>query len=422
MKRQQSAIRNPKSEIPAHSFQAGRLRALGISHRAAARDLGAPASTFSAYMLTGVLPDRLKNDFAERVDRYIKMKSAQVGHGNEIRGPSLRGHFGQLCMSLNEIAEKTGVDRVILTRGIYRGLWPDETTQKQISTWMERELDLEREDRVLTKISLSEEVLDHFGLKRDPFTNEMGEAEDIFDTKELRDAEKVIMRAVDKAGWTAVTGEIGSGKSTLLKRVESRLVKKKDVLLVKPRIIEKQFLGASHVCDSILQDIGSHAALTHRTLEFKARLVGRTLEECFRDGKKVVILIDEAHLLRDDALLALKRIYEFEIGFKKLLAIILVGQVGLARRLKTNFNLAEVSQRVDLYEIGSLNGALGSYVRHKLERAGSGDKEIFEPAAIKAMADKADTPLAVNNVAAAALIAAWDVGEKKVTAQTVKGL
>jgi len=230
------------------------------------------------------------------------------------------------------------------------------------------------------------------------------------------------MVAVDRAGWTAITGEVGSGKSTLLKRVEARLLKKKDVLMVRPRIIEKQFLGASHVCDSILQDIGSHAALTHRTLEFKARLVGRTLEESFRDGKKVVILIDEAHLLRDDALLALKRIYEFEIGFKKLLAIILVGQVGLARRLKTNFNLAEVSQRVDLYEIGSLNGALGSYVRHKLERAGNGDKEIFEPGAIKAMLEKGDTPLGVNNVAAAAMIAAWDVGEKKVTAATIKGI
>ena len=164
--------------------------------------------------------------------------------------------------------------------------------------------------------------------------------------------------------------------------------------------------------------------LTHRTLEYKARLVGRTLEEAYRDGKKVVIVIDEAHLLRPEALLALKRIYEFEIGFKKLLSIILVGQQGLARQLKSNFELAEVSQRVDLYELGSLNGAVGAYIEHKLSRAGlnGADKDIFDRAALKAIGDRADTPLSVNNLAALALITAHDLSEKHVTGEIVKGI
>jgi type II secretory pathway predicted ATPase ExeA len=161
--------------------------------------------------------------------------------------------------------------------------------------------------------------------------------------------------------------------------------------------------------------------LSHRTLEYRARLVGRTLEEAYKDNRRVVVLIDEAHLLRPDALLALKRLYEFEIGFKKLLSIILIGQDGLARQLRTNFNLTEVSQRVDLYEIGSLNGSLGAYVRHKLERAGAG-RDIFDNSAFKAIGERHDTPLLVNNIAAAALVAAHDLGEKHVTGDIVRSI
>ena len=274
---------------------------------------------------------------------------------------------------------------------------------------------------MLTKVSLSEEVLEFFSLKRDPFTNEMESQEDILDTKELARAEKKILNAVEKGGWIAVTGPVGSGKSTLIKRVESKLRKRPEVALVKPRTIEKQFLGASHVCDSILQDLGVTELLHRRTLEHKARLVGRVLEEAFKDNRRVIVLIDEAHLLRADALLALKRIYEFEIGFKKLLSIILVGQDFLAKNLKTNFQLSEVSQRVDLYEIGSLNGSLGLYIRHKLERAGC-SRELFDNSAFRAIGERFDMPLSVNNLAAAALVAAHDLGEKHVSGEIVRSI
>jgi type II secretory pathway predicted ATPase ExeA len=304
---------------------------------------------------------------------------------------------------------------------IRSGEWDSEERFKKFEAFLE-EKKYGGQKKMLTKISLPDEVIESFHLSRDPFTNEMAEHDDIMDTRELARAEKKIMTAVDKSGWVALTGPVGCGKTTLLKRVEAKLARRRDVVIVKPRTIEKQFLGASHVCDSILQDLGVTELLSRRTLEHKARLVGRVLEEAFKDNKKVILLIDEAHLLRADALLALKRLFELEIGFKKLLSIILVGQDFLARNLRTNFQLSEVSQRVDLYELGSINGSLGAYLAHKLERAGASNKELFDRSAVKAIGERFDTPLAVNNIAAAALIAAHDLGERMVTKEIIQSI
>ena len=413
--------------VPIHKRQAARLSRLGISQRTLEGVLNVAHASIGRYLTTGQLSRQMAaSEFPGRLGRYIKRRETEMKRGIQrepVRVMPMSGRFGKLQMKLHQVAKITGIDRDVLSRGIFGGVWPDEAMRTTVEQWIDKTIDEQEGKIMITKVTLPEETLGYWGLKRDPFTNEMEGGDDIFDSKELGRAEKKIMTAIDKGGWVAVTGPVGSGKSTLLKKVDARLVKRRDVVVVRPRIIEKQCLGASHVCDAILHDLGTGSMLTRRTLEHKARLVGRTLEEASREGKRVVLIIDEAHLLATDALLALKRIYEFEVGFKKLLSIVLVGQTRLANLLKQNFDLAEVSQRVELFEIGSLNGTLGSYVSHKLERAGlNGGREIFDTSAIKEMQRRADTPLAVNNLAAACLLTAWDTGEKRVDANTVRGI
>lgn len=393
-----------------------RFLALKISWAQAASEIGMAKSTLHAFLKGR----KVTHNHAPAVSAWIKSK--QQERTTIKTKPMLRSLFA-LGLGVHEAADAMRLPRSESYRILNTGEWPDEKTLKHFQLWLTNQKE-KGGKKMLTKISLPEEALEHWGLRRDPFTNEMEASEDILDLKDLRAAERKILNAVDKNGWVAVTGPVGSGKTILLKKVEGRLAGKKDVVIVKPRIIEKQYLGASHVCDSILEDLGTSSVLHRATLEHKARLVGRTLEEVYRDGKRVVILIDEAHLLRPEALLALKRIYEFEVGFKKLLSIVLVGQSRLARELKSNFELAEVSQRVDLYELGSLNGAVGQYLLHKLSRAGlnGASAEIFDKSAIKAIQERADTPLSVNNLASAALLSAWDVSEKHVTGEIVKGI
>lgn len=385
-----------------------RFTAAGVSYTVAARDMGIARSSLHRALHRG----------DPKTETVIKQWLAARRARSFYRTGRQMGLLQKNGITIAEAAAGLGVGAVELGQKLSSGEWNDEAEFRRFQKWIEDKKEGGKK-KMLTKITLPEEVLEFFALKRDPFSNEMEGQDDILDTKELGRAEKKILNAVDKGGWIAVTGPVGSGKSTLIKKVKAKLARRRDVAIVEPRTLEKQYLGASHVCDSILQDLGTASVLTHRTLEHKARLVGRTLEEAYKDNRHVIVLIDEAHLLRPDALLALKRIYEFEIGFKKLLSLVLVGQESLARQLKTNFTLTEVSQRVDLYEIGSLNGSLGAYVQHKLDRAGCAGRELFDRSAYKEIGRHWDTPLMVNNVAAAALLRAHDLGQKTVNAEIV---
>jgi MSHA biogenesis protein MshM len=405
-----------------HKEQGERIHRLGISFNSVAKDLKMPRASNNFYFSRGTLAPKHAG-YPDRIDRYIKMKEAELARGKTIAGPNLRGYFIKLGVTYDYIATETGVNRADVNRGILNGIWPDEATRDCVTSWIKEALEQSEGRKMITKISLPEEVVEYFGLERDPFTNEMGDLDDIYETKQLNGAEKKAMVAVDKNGWIAITGPVGSGKTTLVKKIKARLAKRKEVHLVEPQTVEKEYLRVSHVLDSILEDLGPKAVRGRRTLEYKARLVGQTLRDAHQEGRKVVILIDEAHLLNPMMLLGLKRIYEFELEFKKLLAIILVGQPPLARTLRRDLSLSEVGQRVDLFEINNINGAMGPYLEHKLARAGlKGGKEVFDRTALKAMHGRVDTPLALNNLAAQAMINAHDVGEKTVSGKIVESV
>lgn len=403
-----------------HKQQAEMLNKLGISHRAAARDLAVASSVLSRYLLGGKVTRQLGGGFVARVDEYLDKKAASGAA--KFQALPMIGRFSQAAMSLAKVSEATGVDYATLKNGIYFGAWPDESIHTCIAEWIDRELSLREGKKMLTQIFLPEEVLNHWSMKFDPFSSEMRGPEDTLRTKELEKIVALMVKIAYKPGWLTITGDVGSGKSTAVREFRDRVAKKKEIVVIEPKIIQKELLGASHVIDAVLQDLGTQDSLKRNTtLENKARLLHRTAEEALRDGKRPVILIDESHLLSDNTLLCLKRIFEIAVGYQKFTAVILVGQPLLARRLKSNFNLTEAAQRTTVYELGSLNGMTGSYIQYKLERAGC-MKEIFDPAAIKAISKKADTPLGVNCVAAAGLVKAFEFGERHITAQIIEGI
>lgn len=276
---------------------------------------------------------------------------------------------------------------------------------------------------MLTQQPMPNEALAHWGMTRDPFTLELLDSADIADLKELNKAEKKILRAIEKQEWAIITGEVGAGKTTLMRRLHERLATRHDVRLCQPRLFEPQKLSAGHICSALIDDLGLEAPnYVRASVERTARLIGETLQSYKAEGLKLAIIIDEAHLLSSDALKALKRIYDVKAEHQNTLGIILVGQPGLARRLRGDVTLSEVTQRVDLFELNSLNGSSKLYLRHKLDRAGVGDKELFTDGAVKLMAERAHTPLAFNNLAAAALTMGWQVGADQVSVEIVKSV
>ena len=178
-----------------HKLQGERIHALGISFNSVALGIDMPRSSMNHYFQRGRVADKHR-DLPERIERYLKTKTAETARGKTVRGPSLRGKFSQLATTMDYISTETGVDRSDVVRGIREGVWPDEVTRDCVTDWIKEAIEQTEGKRMITKISLPEEVVEHFGLDRDPFTNEMESVEDIFDTKQLQRAEKKILIAL----------------------------------------------------------------------------------------------------------------------------------------------------------------------------------------------------------------------------------
>lgn len=87
-------------------------------------------------------------------------------------------------------------------------------------------------------------------------------------------------------------------------------------------------------------------------------------------GQRHVLIIEEAHALAIPTLKHLKRFYELQDGFKKLLSIILIGQTELEKKLSEhNPEVREVVQRCELVKLPPLDNHVEGYLRHKLDRA-----------------------------------------------------
>jgi type II secretory pathway predicted ATPase ExeA len=158
-----------------------------------------------------------------------------------------------------------------------------------------------------------------FGLTADPFTGDVVKAEDVFLTDDTRFTAEYILQSAKAGGMVALVGESGSGKTTIRRYAVDRMAAEGEkIRVIAPRCIDKTRLTTSSICDAIINDCSTEAP--KRTLEAKARQVERILTNSSRAGYSHVLMIEEAHDLAIQTLKYLKRFWEMEDGYKKLLA------------------------------------------------------------------------------------------------------
>jgi len=206
-------------------------------------------------------------------------------------------------------------------------------------------------------------------------------------------------------------------------------------MVIFPQIIDKTRVNASTICDAIVMDLSEEKP--KNKLEQKTRQVQKLLMDRSRANYQACLIIEEAHDLSTQTLKYLKRFYELEDGYKKLLGIILVGQT----ELKNMFNesqhveMREVIRRVQVAEIRGLNGNLKDYLIVKFKRVGVKIEDLMDDDAITALSRRLTTegdkgkkptshayPLLVNNYTARAMNLAFEMGESRITAEVVEAL
>jgi general secretion pathway protein A len=126
------------------------------------------------------------------------------------------------------------------------------------------------------------------------------------------------------------------------------------------------------------------------------------------EGRKTVLIIDEAQNLSEDVLEQLRLLTNLETNQQKLLQIILLGQPELRDKLASQ-ELRQLSQRIIArYHLGALSKSdINSYVRHRLSVSGS-KEQLFSDSAINKLYQLTDgVPRLINVICDRALLGAF---------------
>jgi len=174
-------------------------------------------------------------------------------------------------------------------------------------------------------------------------------------------------------GFVVITGEIGSGKTTL---IESFL-KEVPADVVVAQINQTQ-VSAIDFLQAVLVQFG-FSPFKMRKAELISTLNNFLIEQ-YAAGRKVLLIVDEAQNLSMRVLEEIRMLSGVETTKEKVLRIILAGQPELNQKLDAPA-LEQLTQRVRLrFHLQTLSEAeTRSYIQHRLDVAGGGDRELFAP-------------------------------------------
>ena len=264
--------------------------------------------------------------------------------------------------------------------------------------------------------------LEHFGLREPPFR--ITPHTDFFFTGANRGPtlDALIYAITQDEGIVKVTGEVGSGKTMLCRMLLERLPADVESLyLANPSLSRHEILGA------IADELGIPA--DGRTTHSMIRTLQDALVERYAAGKRVVILIDEAHAMPAESLEEIRLLSNLESKATKLLQIALFAQPELDDRLAAN-DMRQLRERITQhFNLAPLKVAeVGGYVEFRLRAAGDRGPTPFTARAIDLIAKISEgLSRRINILADKALLAAYsggghqvDVAEVRIAAQDAR--
>jgi type II secretory pathway predicted ATPase ExeA len=251
--------------------------------------------------------------------------------------------------------------------------------------------------------------LEHFGLREPPFR--ITPHTDFFFTGANRGPtlEALIYAITQDEGIVKVTGEVGSGKTMLCRMLLERLPTEVETLyLATPSLSRSEILGA--IADEL--GIASAGQATHSL----TRALQEALIERYANGKRVVLLIDEAHAMPAESLEEIRLLSNLESKAAKLLQIALFAQPELDERLAAS-DMRQLRERITQhFNLTPLQPAeVAGYIEFRLRKAGYHGPSPFSGQAV-AMIAKISEGLSrrINILADKALLAAYSAGSHQV--------
>jgi type II secretory pathway predicted ATPase ExeA len=217
-------------------------------------------------------------------------------------------------------------------------------------------------------------------------------------------------------GFAALIAAPGMGKTTLLIHLLG-LVKAdaKTAFLFQTLCGPEEFLR-SLLADLGIEDCGGDVTRMH------AKLNSYLLKES-KDGRQLIVVIDEAQNLDDRVLELVRMLSNFETPRKKLMQIVLCGQPQLAEKLASE-RLIQLRQRISIVaRLTPFNAdETREYIEHRLHVAGAtSDKPLFSKQAYAMIAKQSGgIPRNINNLCFNAMSLACALKRPEVDASMVQ--
>jgi general secretion pathway protein A len=264
--------------------------------------------------------------------------------------------------------------------------------------------------------------LQHFGLKREPFSI-IPDPGFLYPSNHHRQAVAHLKYGLDReGGFILLTGEVGTGKTTLTRTMLKRMPAHIRVAYVLNSKLNVTDLLAS-ICDELGIELPTDSPESRGLSFSKTRIdaLNQNLFQAHAEGKKTLIVIEEAQNLSADVLETLRLLSNLETNTHKLLHILLVGQPELLDTLAQK-ELRQLNQRVvsRFHLLPLEKDDVANYVNHRLRRAGA-KSSLFNNACISVLFRlTGGVPRLINLVCQHSLLATYSTGSKVVSPKLVK--
>jgi len=217
-------------------------------------------------------------------------------------------------------------------------------------------------------------------------------------------------------GLVVMVGAMGTGKTMLGRKLLDRLqTSEYDATLL---VIVHTAISAEWLLKKIALQLGVAEPADTKSL-ILTQLYKR-LMEIYEEGKKAVVIVDEANMLQTQEIFEeFRGLLNLEVPGRKLICIVLLGLPDLEKYLALDPPLMQrIAIKFTLKEFGL--DATRNYINHRLAVAGC-TKEIFNPLAIENIFKYTKgTPRLINTIADNCLLEAYLLKQQIITPELVE--
>ncbi len=248
-----------------------------------------------------------------------------------------------------------------------------------------------------------------YGLREKPFSLSP-DPRFLFLSDSHREALAHLLYGIEQGeGFIAITGEVGTGKTTLCRTLLQRLEPGSEVAF----LFNPQLSGLE-----LLQAIDAEFGLDTRDKSLRELMdqLNRFLLTKKQEGRRVLLLIDEAQNLDREALEQVRLLSNLETDTAKLIQIVLLGQPELDSLLESP-DLRQLRQRISVrWRLRALSASeTRDYVRHRLRVAAGGGRDLFTDIALREVHRRSGgVPRLINRLCDRALLAGYGEGVSEV--------